>query len=301
MSSKTMRAVRLHAPGGVDALAFDEVATPRPAPGEALVRVHAAGITRNELEWPTDRLPATPSYELSGVVEGVANDVDAVEAGAEVYALTSFDRDGAAAEYVALPAALLAGKPASLDHVESAALPLAGLSAWQGLLDHGRLERGSRVLIHGAAGGVGHLATQLARARGAYVVGTASAASAERARTFGAHEVFAYDDDLTALEPFDLVFDTAGGDLLSRSVALIRRGGRLVSIAEDPPDGVEVETIYFVVEPDRAALEEIAQLADEGSLRPEIDSVFALADARRAFERVAETGKHGKVVLRVDE
>src|SRR5438876_4962577 len=147
-----MRAVRVHAPGGAGSLVVEEVATPQPAPGEALVRVHAAAITRDELECPEDRLPAIPSYELSGVV-AVASEGDEVTVGQRVYALTAFDRDGVAAEYAAVPSRFLASKPHALDHVECAAIPLAALSAWQGLFEHGALESGQRVLIHGAAGG----------------------------------------------------------------------------------------------------------------------------------------------------
>ena len=161
----TMWAIRAH-----PALTYEEVETPRPGPGEALVRVHAAAITRDELEWPADRLPAIPSYELSGVV--VAG--EGAKPGEEVYALADFGRDGAAAEYAVVPGELLAPRPLGLTHVESAAIPLAGLSAWQGLFDHGRLAAGERTLIHGAAGGVGSFAVQLARARGAHVIGTAS-------------------------------------------------------------------------------------------------------------------------------
>lgn len=302
--ASTMRAVRLHVPGGPAGLVSEHVATPRPGPGEVLVRVHAAAITRDELDWPTDRLPAIPSYELSGVVVAVAPDVDAVELGEPVYALTSFDRDGVAAEYAAVPASLLAPKPRTLDHLESAAIPLAALSAWQGLFEHGRLEEGQRILIHGAAGGVGHFATQLARSRGAHVIGTASPTNVENASRFGAHEVF--DDTQSrfeeALEPVDLVFDTVGGELLERSPAIVRKGGRLVSVAERPsemPSEARIDALYFVVEPDREQLVELARLADSGELRPAIDSVFPLADARAAFERSMAAGKRGKVVLRV--
>ncbi len=185
----TMHAIRLHAPGGPEALAFEEVETPRPGEVEALVRVHAAAITRDELEWPVDRLPAIPSYELSGVVSAVAPNVDAVAIGEAVYALTGFDRDGAAAEYIAVRANVLAPKPRTLGHVESAAISLAALTAWQGLFDHGRLQEGQRVLIHGASGGVGHFATQFARWRGANVIGTASSAKVENVWRFGAREV----------------------------------------------------------------------------------------------------------------
>ncbi len=147
-----MRAVRLHSHG----LRLDEVAVPEPRAGEVLVRVHAAALTRDELTWPTDRLPAIPSYELSGVVEAT---------GEQVFGLTPFDRDGVAAEYAVVPEAVLAPKPAALSHVEAAALPMPGLSAWQGLVVHGGLREGERVCVTGAAGGVGHVAVLLARAR----------------------------------------------------------------------------------------------------------------------------------------
>src|SRR6266511_4201443 len=179
---RTMDAIRLHAPG-VDGLRHETIDTPSLEVCAALVEVHAAAISRDELEWPLDRLPAVPSYELSGVVAAVADDADAVSVGDEVYALTPFDRDGVAAEYAAVPAAILAPKPSTLSHVESAAVPLPALSAWQGLFAHGGLEPGERVLIHGAVGGVGQFATQLARWRGAYVVATASTAASFASRS----------------------------------------------------------------------------------------------------------------------
>jgi NADPH:quinone reductase-like Zn-dependent oxidoreductase len=301
-----MRAVRLHTPEGPAGLVLDEIETPSPRAGEALVRVGAAAITRGELEWPTDRLPAIPSYEVSGDVVAVAPDVEIVSIGDAVYALTEFDRDGAAADYVAVPAELLAPKPHALDRIGAAAVPMAALSAWQGLFDHGHLEKGQRVLIHGAAGGVGHVATQLARWRGAYVLGTASSASADVARKLGAHEVIdATDPRLDgALEPVDLVFDTVGGELLRRSPTIVREGGRLVSIAEEPPELAaqdKIGAVYFVVEPNRAQLLDVARLVDGGDLRPAIDSVFPLADAVEAFGRSMARGKSGKVVLRVAE
>ena len=241
-----MLAVRLHA----DGLKVEEMETPTPGPGELLVRVHAAAITRGELEWPVDRLPAIPSYELSGVV---------VDTGDEVYALTPFDRDGVAAEYAVVPADALAPKPVRMNHVEAAALPMGGLSAWQALFVHGRLARGERVLVTGASGGVGHIAVQLARHAGATVVDTG---------------------------PVDLVFDTRGGD--------VPAGERVVTIAEEMPGAT-----YFIVEPDREQLLELRTLVDAGELRAEVDSVFPLTEATAAFERVAGRGKRGKVVLDV--
>jgi NADPH:quinone reductase-like Zn-dependent oxidoreductase len=281
-----MQALRLNGEGGAGDLALEEIEMPTPGPGEALVRVHAAAITRDELEWPLDRLPAIPSYELSGTV---------VATGEEVFALTGFDRDGVAADYAAVPESVLAPKPRTLDHVESAAIPLPGLSAWQGLFDHGGLAAGERVLIHGAAGGVGSFATQLAHGRGAYVIGTASGAGLEQAHRLGADEALDYASFEAALGEVDLVFDTVGGEVLARTAASLRSGARLVSVAEQPP----APGTYFVVEPNRSQLVELARLADEGRLRPAIDSVFPLAEARAAFERLAAHGKSGKVVLRL--
>jgi NADPH:quinone reductase-like Zn-dependent oxidoreductase len=229
-----------------------------------LVQVHAAAITRDELEWPTDRLPAIPSYELSGML---TEDADGLAAGAEVFALTPFDRDGVAAEYALVPVEILAPKPRSLDHIEAAALPMAGLTAWQALMVHGRLQPAERVAVTGASGGVGHVAVQLARSRGAEVVEPGEAC--------------------------DLLFDTAGGEALARAAEL---AGRIVTIVAETP-----EAHYFVVEPNREQLFELAQLAEEGDLLPEIDSIFPLPDARSAFARTAARGKHGKVVLRVIE
>jgi NADPH:quinone reductase-like Zn-dependent oxidoreductase len=292
---RTMEAIRLHLPG-VGGLRQETIDTPSLALGEALVEVHAAAITRDELEWPLDRLPAVPSYELSGVVAAVAGDVDGVSVGDEVYALTPFDRDGVAAQYAAVPAAILAPKPSALGHVEAAAVPLPALSAWQGLFAHGGLEPGERVLVHGAVGGVGQFATQLARWRGAHVIATASPQAFEEARALGAHEVI---DGRTELDdelgPVDLVFDTVGGELLERSPALLANDGRLVSVAAQPPgDGT-----YFVVEPSREQLVELARLLDSRELRVAVDSTFALSEAAAAFERSLASGKRGKVVIRV--
>lgn len=238
-----MLAVRLHD----DGLLLEELPVPEPGEGDVLVRVHAAAITRDELTWATDRLPAVPSYELSGVVEAT---------GEAVFALTPFDRDGVAAEYATVPAAVLAPKPVGLPHVEAAALPMGGLSAWQALVVHGSLEAGERVCVTGASGGVGHLAVQLARALGATLVGEG--------------------------EPCDLLFDTTG--------RLSGDAGRIVTVADEAPGAA-----YFVVEPDAAQLRELSRLG----LRPEIDSVFPLAEFAAAFERLAARGKHGKVVLDV--
>jgi NADPH:quinone reductase-like Zn-dependent oxidoreductase len=231
-------------------LRLEEVERPLPRRDEVLVEVHAAAITRGELEWRADHLPSVPSHELSGVI---------IDSGEPVFALTPFDRDGVAAEYVALPSMILAAKPHNLTHVEAAALPMGGLTAWQGLFVHGRLQAGERVLITGSSGGVGHLAVQLARHAGAIVVQDS---------------------------PADLVFDTVGGE--------IPVGGRTVTIATQLPGAT-----YFIVEPERRQLVELARLAETGELVPEIDSTFPLERASEAFDRVASSGKRGKVVFDV--
>jgi NADPH:quinone reductase-like Zn-dependent oxidoreductase len=294
MTAPTMRAVRLKAEGGPDQLVHEEVATPEPREGEALVRVHAAAITRDELEWPVDRLPAIPSHELSGTVVALGPGVGGVAVGDAVYALTPFDRDGVAAEYAAVPGELLAPKPRALSHVEAAAIPMPALTARQALFDHGALAAGQRVLIHGATGGVGQFATQLAHDRGAYVIGTVSGEDVQWARELGADE--AIDHTTTRFEevvdPVDLVFDTAGGDRLARSREVLGPNGRLVAVAEEGNDAT-----FFVVEPDGEQLGELTKLVDRGALKPTIDSVFPLDDARAAFERVTARGKRGKVVL----
>ena len=301
MTPTTMRAVVLRAAGGPEQLVLERVATPSPGRGEALVRVHAAALTRDELEWPVDRLPAIPSYELSGVVAALGPGVDGVTVGDAVFGMTAFDRDGVAADYAAIPTELLAPKPRALSHAEAAAVPLAALSAWQGLFDHGRLAARERVLIHGATGGVGQFATQLASRQGAHVIATTSAHGVARAHELGAdivldHAAGPWDADL---EPVDLVFDTAGGERLARSPGVLREGGRLVSVAEEPPQTTGVSSVYFVVEPNRDQLAQIAGLLDDGWPPPAIDSVFPLEQAVSAFERSMAADKRGKVVLEV--
>jgi NADPH:quinone reductase-like Zn-dependent oxidoreductase len=300
-----MSALRLHEPGGAAGLALEQLETPRPGPGEALVRVHAAAITRDELGWPVGRLPATPSYEFAGVVAAVGPDVADVPIGEPVYALSDFDRDGAAADYAVARAEVLAPKPQTLGYVESAAVPLAALSAWQALFDHGNLSEGERVLIHGAAGGVGGFAVQLAHSRGAQVIGTASDANVATARSLGADQVVDHTSTRfeDVVDEVDLVFDTVGGERLERSPAVVRRGGRLVSLVGEPPKEATaargVTGVYFVVEPNRDQLVELARLVDSGDLRVTIDEVFALADGRAAFERSLGEHGSGKIVLRI--
>ena len=300
----TMRAIRLSSPGGPGALVLEEIAVPDLAPGEALIRVHAAALTKDELEWPEDRLPAIPSYEVSGTVAAVAQDVETVSVGDAVYALTDFGRDGAAADYVAVAAELLAPKPRTLDDVQSAAIPLPGLSRVAGAVRSRRFGGGTAGADHRrgrrcrSPGDPARASPRRARDRHGV------AREQDAARGFGAHEVID-GSDLGSLEPVDLVFDTVGGATLEASPAVIRPGGRLVSVAEETPE------IAARGEDRDARTSWSNRTASNwsswpGSRRrvtcvPAIDSVFPLADARSAFERAQAGGKRGKVVLRVSE
>ncbi len=308
-----MKAVRLHKRGGPEQLVYEDAPQPVPGPGDALVRVHACAITRDELAWGTtyttaqgvERLPTIPGHELSGVVEAVAAGVAAPAIGAAVYGLTDFRRDGGAAAYVLVRAADLAAKPATLSHVEAAAVPLAALTAWQAFFDHAKLSRGQRVLIHAAAGGVGTYAVQLAHWCGAHVIGTARATNTEFLRGLGADEVIDYTIDRfeEQVRDVDLVLDSVGGETLERSWGVLHKGGTLVTIADSAPAETAaqygVRGVEFIVEPNRAQLTEIARLIDAGKLRSIVQEKFALQDTRLAFERSAPGHNRGKVVLQI--
>jgi NADPH:quinone reductase-like Zn-dependent oxidoreductase len=308
-----MKAIHLHARGGPEQLICEDAPKPLLRNGDALVRVHGCGITRTELTWPAtyttqdgvDRLPTIPGHEISGVVEAVGpNAVDA-KMGDEVYALTDFWRDGAAAEYVAVNAADLAIKPASLNHTQAAAVPLAALTAWQALFDHAGLIAGQEILIHGATGGVGSFAVQLARWRGAFVVGTARADHLELAKELGVDKVIDYTASRfeDAVCDADVVLDTVGGDTLERSWGVLRRGGVLVTVAGSAPADTaarhSVRGVYFIVKPSRAELREITRLIEARKVRPIIEAIFPLERAKEAFEHGAVGHNHGKIVLQV--
>jgi len=294
----TMPALRVHELGDPVAVREERLPTPSPADGELLIRVHAAAITRDELEWPEGRLPATPSYEFSGEVVALGASASDFAVGDAVYGMALFDRDGAASEYFAAPESVFARKPANVDDAAAATVPLPALSAWQALFDHGLLESGQRVLVHGATGAVGHFAVQLARRAGARVIATASSANLDAARGLGADEVI---DRATpyesSLEPVDLVFDTAGGDAAERSAALVRPGGRLVSIISEPAQASGITSIFFIVEPNRDQLDQITELIEQGGLRLMPHQEFPLDQARAAFEASLDRGHRGKVVF----
>jgi NADPH:quinone reductase-like Zn-dependent oxidoreductase len=301
-----MKAIRMHVRGGPESLVYEEIPKPVPSAGEALVRVYACGVTPTELSWSsTERLPVVPGHEVSGVVEALGPDVTEVKVGDSVYALTDFRRDGGAAEYVTVRGQDLGPKPNSLDYVQAASVPLSALTAWQALFDHGSLMKRQRILIHGAAGGVGTFAVQLARWRGARVIATASARNFDFLRSLGAKEVIDYAAERfeSKVRDADMILDLVGGDTLERSWTVVRRGGVLVTtvapISREKASAHGVQGIFFVVTPSRPELTEIARLIDGGRVRPSVEAVFPLDRAREAFERGLSRHVRGKFVLQV--
>jgi NADPH:quinone reductase-like Zn-dependent oxidoreductase len=308
-----MRAIRAHARGGPEQLRLDDVPKPDPRAGEALVRVHAASITPTELTWNEtwtdraghDRTPTVPSHEFSGVVEELGLGVTHVVPGEEVYGLVPFDQDGAAAEYVAVRARDLAPKPVNLDHTQTAALPLAALTAWQAFTEQAHVRPMDHVLVHGGAGGVGAFAVQIAKVLGARVSATASADDIEYVRSLGADEVIDYKS--TPFEQIfsdvDVVFDPIGGKTAQASLDVLNDGGTLISITDPAtvtlPERRSVSRKYFIVEPDRSQLIDLARLVDDGRLRVEVAHVFGLDDAAAAFEFAQTARRRGKIVLEV--
>lgn len=298
--TERMRAVVAQRAGGPEVLAEVQLDRPEPGPVEVLVRVHAAGV--NPTDWKARARggplghpgPFVPGYDVSGVVEAVGPGVRMYAPGDEVFGMPLFPKPpGAYAEYVVAPPRHFVRKPAGLDHVTAAGLPLVGLTAWQSLVDFANVQAGQRVLIHAAAGGVGHVAVQIAKARGAHVVGTASAAKHDFVRGLGADEVIDYTttDFTTATGDLDVVLDTIGGDYAARSRPLLRSGGTYVALT--PGAG------FLLVEPDHAGMLALADLVAKGQLKVAIDSVFPLAEASKAHE-LGETGRTtGKLVLRV--
>jgi NADPH:quinone reductase-like Zn-dependent oxidoreductase len=298
----TMQAVLAH---GSDpaTLTYDTVAVPAPAAGEVLVMVHATAITAGELAWP-DATPFIPAHDVSGVVAGIGKQVADLHAGNEVYGLIGFDRPGAAAEYVAVPEVQLAVKPATVDHLAAATLPLGALTAWQVLVDHAAVQNGQHVLVHGGAGGVGTFTVQLAAHLGAKVTATASAADAAFVAALGADTVIDYRQRFEdQVKDVDIVIDTIGGETLARSWSVLRPGGVLVGIADPPPADTaaahRARGVYFVVDPNRDQLAELARLVDNGSLRPMIGRVFPLSETGAAVVTQRDSHIRGKVVIQV--
>lgn len=305
-----MKAVRIPKPEGfegIDGLVYEDAPDPQPAIGDALVQVRAASFTPTELTWPIrtdraghERAAPIPAHEGSGVVVALGYGSAGISVGDEVYGLIDGYRDGWAAEYVAIEVRSLAPKPRTVDFIEAASIPQAGLTSWQALFDHGHLEAGQTVVIHGAAGGVGSIGVQLARWAGAHVIGTGRAAARQRVLELGADDFVDVEQEgwEKSVGQVDLVYDAIGGDVLARSPAIVKPGGALVSVMNPAQsDRSDIRTVHFVRDPSGAQLREITRLVDQGTLRPQVGAVYPLAEARQAF--LAKSTQHipGKVVL----
>ncbi|MFD6496469.1 NADP-dependent oxidoreductase [Streptomyces sp. NPDC059944] len=294
---------------GVSGLTLTDLPHPHAAENDVIVRVHAAGFTRGELDWPAtwtdraghDRTPSVPGHEVSGVVAELGYGTTGLTVGQRVFGLTDWTRDGSLAEYVAVEARNLAPLPADVSHTVAAALPVSGLTAWQGLFDHAQIRTGQTILIHGAAGAVGSMAVQLAGEAGARVIGTGRAADRDTALELGAHTFLDLENDrLEDAGEVDAVFDVIGGDILDRSAALVRAGGTLVTIARPPTvrpkDG---RALFFVVEPDRARLTLLVQRISDGRLDARVAAVRPLAEAAAAFGPGSRVS--GRTIIQVAE
>jgi NADPH:quinone reductase-like Zn-dependent oxidoreductase len=294
---------------GISGLTLEGIPHPHAAENDVILRVHAAGFTRGELDWPAtwtdragrDRTPSVPGHEVSGVVTELGYGTTGLTVGQRVFGLADWTRNGSLAEYVAVEARNLAPLPADVDHMVAAALPISGLTAWQGLFDHARLTTGQTVLIHGAAGGVGSIAVQLAHEAGARVVGTGRSADRDTVLDLGAHTFLDLEGDRWEdTGQVDVVFDVIGGDVLNRSAALVRPGGTLVTIAHPPAvrpsDG---RAVFFVVEPDRTGLADLARRLRDGRLRVRVGAVRPLTEAPAAF--TSRQRVPGRTIIRVAE
>ncbi|WP_342738737.1 NADP-dependent oxidoreductase [Bradyrhizobium sp. B117] len=292
---------------GTAGMKLVEQPEPQAAINDVVVQVRASGFTWDELTWPptwTDRLdhdrtPSIPGHELAGVVTALGYGTTGLSVGQRVFGLTDWYRDGTLAEYVAVEARNLAALPGDVDFTVGASLPMPGLTAWQGLFEHGRLQAGQSVLVHGAAGVVGSMVTQLAREAGAYVIGTGRAADRQKTLDFGAQEFVDLENDvLEDVGPVDLVFDVFGGNIGKRSAALVRAGGTLVAIA-GPPEARPANgfAVDFVVESDRTQLREIVQRVRDRRLRTNVGAISTLDDAVAAFNRTER--RNGKTIIRV--
>lgn len=292
---------------GTAGMKLAERPEPRAAINDVVVQVHASGFVPTELTWPStwtdrlgrDRTPSIPGHELAGVVTALGYGTTGLSVGQRVFGLADWYRDGTLAAYVAVEARNLAPLPGDVDFTVGASLPISGLTAWQALLEHGRLQAGQSVLVHGAAGAVGTMLTQLARELGAYVIGTGRAAHRQTALDFGAREFVDLENDLVEdVGEVDLVLDALGGDIGRRSARRVRAGGTLVSIVGPaearPADGRAVD---FVVEADRAQLREIVQRIRDGRLRPHLGNVSTLDDAVAALNPTERI--NGKTIIRV--
>jgi NADPH:quinone reductase-like Zn-dependent oxidoreductase len=292
---------------GTAGMTLVERPEPPAAINDVIVQIHASGFVPTEMEWPStwtdradrDRTPSIPGHELAGVVTALGYGTTGLSVGQRVFGLSDWHRDGTLAEYVAIEARNLAPLPGEVDFTVGASLPISGLTAWQGLFQHGRLQAGQSVLAHGAAGAVGTMVTQLAREAGGYVIGSGRAADRHKALDFGAQEFVDLDNDpLEDVGGVDLVFAVIGGDVQRRSARLIRAGGTLVSVV-GPPEArpADGRAIDFVVEADRGQLGEIVQRVRDGRLRTNIGNIATLDDAVAALNPTER--RNGKTIIRV--
>ncbi len=304
-----MKAVRLQSYGGPEQLIYEDIPRPHPGEGEVLVRVLAAAITPTEFTWiGADRpVPVVLGHELSGIVAAVGPGVSGVAVGEAVYGLTDFARDGAQAEYTLARPTEMAAKPRTIDHVHAAEVPISALTAWQALFDHAQLAAGQRVLIHGATGGVGSFAVQLAHRAGAHVIATTSTRNMLLARELGSEDVVNYETlhCEIVVRDVDLVLDTVGGEVQERSWNALKPEGMLLSIVS-PPSEVQaaahgVRSAFFIVEPNRSQLVEIGRMLDAGTLRPLVEAVYPLAQVRVAYAHAQAGHIRGKVVLHISD
>ncbi len=314
-AGETMSAVRIHRYGGPEVLQYEVAPRPEPQPGEVVIRVHAAGV--NPLDWKIragslgefmrHSFPLIPGWDFSGVVEKTGQGVTRFSKGDHVYGMGDVSRDGAYAEYIAVRESVLARKPQSLHHVHAAAVPMAALTAWQSLFDIAQLQAGQHLLIHAAAGGVGHFAVQLAKWKGARVTGTTSTKNHKLLYNLGADELVDYAvvrfESLTS--DIDVVLDTIGGDTQERSWKVLKPGGLLVSLVQPPSADKArfygVRAVMAETQPSSTQLAQIARLIDSGEVKPVIDRILPLSEARRAHQLSQTRHIRGKLVLRVME
>ena len=312
--SHTMKAVRIHKYGGPEVLRYEDAPRPQVAAAtEVLIRVYAAGV--NPIDWKVregymkglwpHKFPLIPGWDLSGVVEEIGTGVARFKKGDEVYGVPDASRDGAYAEYIVVRESELALKPKSLHHVHAAAVPLAALTAWQALFDAGQLVSGQRVLIHAGSGGVGHVAVQLAKWKGAHVLATASTKNQELLRELGVDEPIDYTKQKfeDVVRDVDLVLDLIGGETQERSWSVLKKGGNLLSLVQPPSvekaKALGVRAAFVAGHPSGAQLAEIAKRIDSGELKPVIDRILPLSEVRRAHELSKSGHTHGKIVLRI--
>jgi len=305
-----MKAIEVHQYGGPEVLQQEEVPPPMVNPDDVLVKVYASGVNPVDLKVCeghfAHELPFIPGWDVSGVVEEAGPEAKGFDVGDEVYGRPDIARDGSYAEYIVVRSSELGHKPRSIDHVTAAAIPLAGLTAWQGIFEHGELDRGQRIFIHGASGGVGHFAVQFASWRGAYVIGAASAGNLSFLKELGADVAVDYtipDFESQFTNTLDIVFDTVGGNTQKRSLKMLKPGGILVTTVkiEDvnafEDKGVHITSMF--TQSKKKDLDAIARLVDDGKVRPVVSEVFALEEAREAQLRLKEGHVRGKIVLKV--